>query len=82
MPNGWTRFASQAALRGSYRTQRISPRDRAMELAQDIRMTMGANGNLLDAFPPKPERMHWSTYERKRERAERARDKSLAALVL
>lgn len=81
MPTGRTRFASQAALGGSYRTQRISPRDRAMEAAQDIRMAMGADGNLFNAFPPKPPRMHWSTYERKRERAERARDKSLAALA-
>ena len=81
MPAGRTRFASQAALRGSYRTQRISPRDRTMELAQDVRMAMGASGNLFDAFPPKPLRMHWSTYERRRERAERARERSLGFLA-
>lgn len=81
MPAGRTRFASQAAIRGSYRTQRISPRDRTMELAQDIRMGMGASGNLFDAFPPKPPRMHWSTYERKRERAEIARERSLGFLA-
>lgn len=80
MPAGQTRFASQAALRGSYRTQRISPRDRTMELAQDINMAMGGNGNLFDAFPEKPPQMHQSTYQRRRERAERAKGQSLAAL--
>ena len=80
IPPGRTRFVSQRACRGSYRSQRITDRDRAMELAQGINMAMGGNGNLFDAFPDRPPRMWQSTYERKRERAERAKGKSLAAL--
>ena len=38
---------------------------------------MGASGNLFDAFPPKPPRMHWTTYER----AEMARERSLVFLA-
>lgn len=80
MPAGQTRFASQASLRGSYRTQRISPRDRAMELAQDIDMKLGGSGNLFDWHPHKPPRMHRSTFDRKWDRASRAREKSIAAI--
>ena len=81
MPAGRTRFASIGALRGSYRTQRISPRDRAMERAQDIDIALGGDGNLFDWWPHKPPRMHWTTFDRKWERASRARDRSIAALA-
>lgn len=77
LPAAQTRFASQAGLRGSYRTQRIADHDRAMELAQDINMGLGGDGDLFDFWTPKPPRMRWSTYRRKLERAERARAVSL-----
>ena len=52
-----------------------------MELAQDVRMAMGASGNLFERFPDKPPGMHWSTYQRKRERAEQAQERSLGYLA-
>lgn len=81
LPPGRTRFASQRALRGSYRVQRVGPKDRALEAAQGIRMALGGSPNMLQPFPSKPPRMWWSTYQRRRERAERAEGRSLAFLA-
>ena len=59
----------------------VSPRDRAMERAQDIDIALGGDGNLFDWWPHKPPRIHWTTFDRKWERASRARDRSIAALA-
>ncbi len=48
-----------------------------MHRAQDIRRQLGGDGNLFDLFPEKPKGMHWKTYERRRERSERAAHESM-----
>ena len=74
---GWTEFASLPR-RVSYRTQRLTPRDRLLERSQRINMALGGSGSIFDGFPPKPKWMRWRTYDRKRAQAEAA---SRAALT-
>ena len=74
-------FASRAAFgRVSYRSQRISDRDRLLEKAQRIRMDLGGSPAVFDAFPERPPGMHRSRYERLRAKGEAAGGASLAML--
>jgi hypothetical protein len=56
----------------TYSSQQESRPDRLMRKARKIRERMGGGANLLVSFPDKPKNMHWKTYWRLRERAERA----------
>ena len=76
---GWTEFASLPR-RVSYRTQRLTPRDRLLDRSQRINMAMGGSGSIFDEFPEKPKWMRWATYARKRADAERAGQASLGLL--
>jgi hypothetical protein len=50
-----------------YASQSEAPPWRAQRRARNIRRRLGTSGDALDApFPPKPRRMHWSTYKRLR----------------
>ena len=75
-------FASRRAFTRplSYRTQRVSVRDRHLEKAQAIRESLGGSVSVFDEFPDKPPRMWWSTYAKKRAKAEAAAGVSLALL--
>ena len=77
-PPGSQSFAGRAAWRMSYTSQRRSRQDRPLERVRSIRMALGGNGNMLEVFPPKPPRMHWRTYERKKTQAEAANQTSIA----
>jgi len=65
----------------AYASQHEGPRDRARSKAQKIRERLGGSANLMEPFPNKPKRMHWSTYERLRGRAEAAETRSNALLM-
>jgi hypothetical protein len=47
-----------------YQTERETPPFRQLTKAQKIRERLGGQGNLREAFPPKPPKMRWDTYWR------------------
>jgi len=55
-----------------YASQQESPRHRSLSQAQKVRLRLGGDPDIFDDFPEKPKRMHWSTYDRLRARAEKA----------
>ena len=60
-------FACRQCYGLAYASQLESLQHRGIGKARKIRMRLGGGGaNLLDAFPPKPKRMHWRTYNRLR----------------
>jgi hypothetical protein len=81
LPPGADMFASRKAHGLAYHSQRLGPADRARETAQEIRIQLGGTGDMFAAFPPKPKRMHWSTYQRLREKARAAEGVSMDALA-
>ena len=80
LPWGCARFASRHAWGLSYQSSRLSPNDRALATAQDIRLSMGGEPAVFDAFPPRPSGMRRKRYERLRARAEAASRISMDAL--
>ncbi len=54
-----------------YDTQYVPPFARAATRALKIRERLGSKGGIDDCFPDKPKRMHWKTYERLQDEAER-----------
>ena len=64
-----------------YRSQLEASGERPRLIAQRIRRSLGASGNLLVPFPPKPPKMHWRTYFRIRERGERYEARAMARLA-
>jgi hypothetical protein len=70
-PNGGGIFASRKAHRIAYRSQRESPRDRAIGRAFKLRRRLGSSGG-IGAYIPKPKGMRWKTYDHEMERISRA----------
>lgn len=68
MPGGNARFASQAAHRLAYATQRQSPRDRATTRSFRLRKRLGDRSGGVGDYVAKPKWMRHSTFERERER--------------
>jgi hypothetical protein len=54
----------------AYESQQESPRRRALNSAQRIRIKLGGTGLMLEPFPSKPKYLHWKTYHRLRAKAE------------
>jgi hypothetical protein len=54
--------ACRHCYRLAYESQQDSAKYRALHRAQAIRMQLGGSASLMDPFPAKPKRMHWSTY--------------------
>lgn len=50
----------------TYASQSEASHLRAQRKALNIRRRLGASGNTLNAFPPKPPKMRWATYNRLR----------------
>jgi hypothetical protein len=65
------RFGCQRCQGLVYASQQESPRYRNLSAAQKVRLRLGGDPDIFDEFPEKPQRMHWSTYDRLRARAER-----------
>jgi hypothetical protein len=66
-PNGRDRFASRKAHNTAYRSQRQSPRDRAISQAFEIRRQLGSTGG-IGSYVEKPKGMRWRTYAREMKR--------------
>ena len=81
LPAGERRFASRHAYRLAYHSQNQTFMDRNLSRAQDIRRRLGGSPSLFEPFPWKPNGMHWKTYWRLRERAERASRASTMAMA-
>jgi hypothetical protein len=69
-------FACRHCHQLAYDSQREAPYSRALSRAQAIRMKLGGSPNMGEDFPDKPKGMHWRTYWRHRERAEKAASQS------
>ncbi len=65
----------------SYATRNQSPKDRLMERARAIRMSLGGSVSLFDPFPPRPTGMRWKTYWSLEEKYERYNQTSLRLAV-
>lgn len=66
LPPGAFIFASRQAHGLAYRSQRATPRDRALDKAFKLRRRLGSEGGVGDPVP-KPKWMRWPTYERRLE---------------
>jgi hypothetical protein len=71
LPSGAYTFACRKTCRLAYRSQRETPRDRALSGAFALRRKLGADGGIGD-YVTKPRGMHWRTFERAMERIDRA----------
>ena len=71
LPSEAYTFACRKAYRLAYRSQRETPRDRALSGAFALRRKLGADGGIGD-YVTKPKGMHWRTFERVMERIDRA----------
>jgi hypothetical protein len=65
-------FACRRCYGLAYASQQESPIHRSLSQAQKIRKPLGGSQCTFDAFPGKPPRMHWRTYRRLADRAEKA----------
>ncbi len=57
-------FACRQCHQLSYESQRERLHDRALSRAQKLHVRLGGSGAVADGLPPKPNGMHWKTYER------------------
>ncbi|RYB01414.1 hypothetical protein D3272_26165 [Lichenibacterium ramalinae] len=80
LPAGALRFASREAYGLRYESQRMNPKDRALEMAQRVRRELGGEIDVFSHFPDRPLGMHQSRYERLRARGMAAEAASIAAL--
>lgn len=69
-PNGAGVFASRQCFRIAYRSQRESPRDRALSRAFKLRRKLGSHDGIGD-YIAKPKGMRWATFDRKMHQVER-----------
>ena len=69
-------FVCRRCYQLAYKSQRRQRRDRALHRAQAIRTKLGGSRDLTQAFPEKPGRMHWRTYERLRQQESEARSRA------
>lgn len=71
LPPGALTFASRRAYRLGYRSQRETPRDRALGRAFKLRHRLGGHGGIGD-YIAKPKGMRWATFEREMAKVEAA----------
>lgn len=58
-------FCCRTCLRLQYNSQYERPHFRSLNRQQELRISLGGTGNVIeDRFPPKPKGMHWKTYRR------------------
>lgn len=68
---GGIRFRCRKCQGLRYESQYEPPFARAASRPLKIRERLGSKGGIDDRFPDKPKRMHWKTYERLQDEAER-----------
>ena len=71
LPSGAYTFAARSAYRLAYRSQRETPRDRALARAFALRRKLSDGGGIGDIVV-KPKGMHWRTFDRAVQRIGRA----------
>ena len=71
LPPGAFTFASRRAYRLAYRSQRVSPSDRAINRAFKLRRKLGSDGG-IGARIRKPKGMRWRTFAREMAKVEAA----------
>lgn len=69
-------FLCRHCLNLAYESQNESDADRIMRKAQNIRERLGGSGSMAEPFPSKPKGMHWKTYLRLKNEADRYEGKS------
>ncbi|ACA17776.1 hypothetical protein M446_3386 [Methylobacterium sp. 4-46] len=74
LPLGATGFAARQAYRLAYRSQRESPRNRAISRAFKLRHQLGDSDGAIGDGLDKPKSMHAATFQRKIARHQRAED--------
>ena len=58
------RWGCRLCLKGRYRSEQMSPKDRRLHAAFKVRERLGqTKGGIVARFPPKPKGMRWRTYE-------------------
>lgn len=65
---GGSRFYCRKCWGLAYESQRENRANRLLRRAQKLRDRLGGSLSMDDPFPEKPKGMHWSTYQRLRER--------------
>lgn len=81
LPPGGRHFGCRTCGRLAYASQRENRPDRQLRRANKVRRGLGGKSGMLHPFPRKPNGMHWNTYWRLREEAERAELAGMAAIV-
>lgn len=81
LPPGAFTFASRQAHRLAYRSQRATPRDRALDKALKLRRRLGSEGGVGDPVA-KPKWMRWPTYERRLEQVLEADERCEEHLIM
>jgi hypothetical protein len=81
LPPGGGVFASREAHGLAYRSQRLSPIDRAGERVRRIHKRLGGKGAVMRSFPERPRGMHERTYARLRAKALRAKELIVADMA-
>jgi hypothetical protein len=74
-------FACRNCYRLTYASQQEPARERGYLKARKIRMLLRGDGNVLEACPEKPPRMHWRTYERLYRAYEDARGRCIQGVL-
>jgi hypothetical protein len=74
-------FACRRCYGLAYASQQEASRNRGLGKAQKIRMRLGGSPDMSKAFPDKPKRMHWRTYERLRVVHDVAEARSMLGLM-
>jgi hypothetical protein len=64
----------------TYSSQQESEPDRLLRIARKIRKQVGGGDDIFELFPEKPKSMHWQTYHRLRNKAERSSHAAWVAL--
>lgn len=64
-------FACRRCYNLAYASQSEDRSSRSMRNAQKIRERLGGGASMMEPFPDKPKGMHWKTYERLQDDAER-----------
>jgi len=78
---GNAHFLCRKCHRLAYECQRENDYDRMLTKCQKIRIKLGGSPSTFDAFPPKPKRMHYSTYNKLRYTVQIKEEAMLGALA-